>query len=47
MITLHIAGGMGNECGRLGCFVAEKLKRFLNGQKIREINNSGQIKHKA
>jgi phosphoglycerate dehydrogenase-like enzyme len=48
MLTPHIAGGMGNECGRLGCYIADELKRYLNNQKmLGEINNAEQIKLKA
>ena len=31
VLTPHIAGSMGNECGRMGRFMVDELRRYLNG----------------
>lgn len=32
ILTPHIAGSMDSECGRMGKFMADELRRFLNGE---------------
>jgi phosphoglycerate dehydrogenase-like enzyme len=34
-ITPHVAGSIGAECGRMGHFMVEECRRFLNGEPLR------------
>lgn len=35
ILTPHIAGSIGQECQRMGQYMTEELKRYLNGEKLR------------
>jgi phosphoglycerate dehydrogenase-like enzyme len=35
ILTPHIAGSMGHECRRMGCYMVEELERYLAGQPLR------------
>jgi len=34
ILTPHIAGSMGNECRRMGRYMADELRRYLNGEPL-------------
>lgn len=34
MLTPHIAGSLGKECGRMGAYMLDELKRYLNGEAL-------------
>lgn len=35
ILTPHIAGSEGPECGRMGAYMLEELKRYLNGEQLK------------
>lgn len=35
IITPHIAGSEGAECGRMGAYMLEEFKRYLNGEQLK------------
>ncbi len=35
VLTPHIAGSLGTECGRMGSYMVQELKRYLNGQPLK------------
>jgi phosphoglycerate dehydrogenase-like enzyme len=35
VLTPHIAGSVGNECRRMGSYMLEELKRYLNGEPLK------------
>lgn len=35
MLTPHIAGSQGRECGRMGSFMLSELKRFMKGEQLK------------
>jgi len=34
-LTPHIAGSVAGECGRMGAYMVEELKRYQNGEPLR------------
>ena len=35
VLTPHIAGSMGKECNRMGKYMVDELKRYLNGESLK------------
>ena len=35
IITPHIAGAIGNECRRMGRYMVDELRRYLNGEPLK------------